>query len=186
MKEGLGERNGWEIMSRRKYSPGDGAKRGKKGGRKEGRREGGSGRKTRTTFLPDIWDGLLSVRTSVSLEHHLSSKAVAVRPSPPSLPPSAFYLIRVGPARGNFHDFSAAARNVVFVLNEITTDHPPHSFPFRTKPANIIYDHRALLPFPANSPKEVRDNLSIFEGFFGRYRFSRICTAYVIAGGDRR
>lgn len=173
-------------MSRRKYSPGDGTKRGKKGGRKEGGREGGSGRKTRTTFLPDIWDGLLSVRTSVSLEHHLSSKAVAVRSSPPSLPPPSFYLIRVGPARGNFHDFSAAARNVVFVLNEITTDHRPYSFPFRTKPANIIYDHRALLPFPANSPKEVRDNLSIFERLFGRNRFSRICTAYVIAGGDRR
>lgn len=41
---------------RRKYSPGDGAKRGKKVG---------TGRKTRT-FLLDIWDGLLSVRTSVS------------------------------------------------------------------------------------------------------------------------
>lgn len=117
MKEGLGERNGWEIMSRRKYSPGDGAKRGKKGG------TGGTGRKTRTTFLPDIWDGLLSVRTSrappLFRGRGPASLATIVAPS--------FYLIRVGPARGNFHDFSTAARNLVFVLNEIKRT-PPYSF----------------------------------------------------------
>lgn len=98
----------------RKYSLGDGAKR---------RKKVGTGRKTRT-FLLDIWDGLLSVRTSVcpstsssllfAESRHRSTMDCRANNA-------AVFLFDKRIQLEAIFTVSATARNIVFVLNEIMT-----------------------------------------------------------------
>lgn len=103
--------------ARRKYTLGEGANRGKKGGQPPGR-------KTRTIPL-DIWDGLLSVRTSASPStssfllfgspRFISSSPA--RAGAGTLTPVFLFDKRI--LLEAIFTVSAAARNIVFVLNEI-------------------------------------------------------------------
>lgn len=131
--------------SRRKYSPGDGAKR---GGRERGKKGWGTGRKNENLLAGYLGWTPVSSHVRKPRAHHLSSSTRAVRrPSAPSLPiPPSFYLIRVEAARGNFHGASLRGGRTKhrFRLkrnNDPGSNRPSPlipSLPFEPKPANIL------------------------------------------------
>lgn len=152
MKEGLEERNGWEIMSRRKYSPGDGVKRGKKGGEEGGGRERPQNENLLAGYLG--WTPVSShVRKprAPPLFRGRASLATIVAPSPSP----SFYLIRVDPARGNFHGLRGRTKHR-FRLKRNNDRPSPLFFPLSNETGEyfMIIVPPSFAKHSSNSPKE--------------------------------
>lgn len=89
-------------------------------------------------------------------EHHLSSEAVALRPSPPSLPPPSLFLFdKSGPSSRQFSRFLHGRTKPRFRLERNKKKRP-----LILSNGEYFMIIVSPLPFLANPSKEVRDNLS--------------------------